>query len=267
MGDRSIKIQQYWDERAQNASLDPSATTDDVFLRELEIKTFIETIIKQKKKNPNILDLGCGDGFTTIRVAKEFKNSRFLGIDFSENMIANANLRLKNEEGHDLKKRVEFKQGDATKILEQFQKATFDIIISSRCLINLVSSKQQYDVLRQISLILKKNGVYISSENFEDGNLELNDLRQKMGLPKIPIRWHNKFFNPKDYLIQTRKYFIDVEIINFTSSYYYATRVIYSKFCQLKKISPDYLHEIHKLSVDLPPFGNFSPIKLVIHKK
>lgn len=267
MTNNIAKIQQYWEERAKGAQLNPNATTDDIFLRELEIRTFIEYIKKLKKRGPSVMDLGCGDGYTTIGVAKKLNGVKFLGIDYSKNMITNANLRLKKENDIKLKKRVEFKTGDATKLIAQFQKETFDIVLSSRCLINLTSSKQQFDTINQISKILKKGGVYLSIENFEDGNKELNDLRKQMGLPEIPVRWHNLFFKPKNYLNQTKNFFKDVEIINFSSSYYYATRIIYSKYCQMKNIAPDYLHEIHKLSIDLPSVGNYSPIKLVIHKK
>jgi ubiquinone/menaquinone biosynthesis C-methylase UbiE len=267
MIDDILKIQQYWEERAQIAKLNPNATTDDIFLRELEIRTFIHALRKQNKEKIYLLDLGCGDGFTTIRIAKEFSNYHFLGLDYSENMISNAKLRLGNENDPKLNDRIEFKIGDATKVNQQFSNGTFDIVISLRCLINISSSKQQYNTIKQISKILKKKGVYMSSENFEDGNEELNKIRVKMGLPIIPIRWHNKFFNLSDYLKQTEELFKNVEILNFSSSYYYATRVIYSKYCQIKNIVPDYNHEIHKLSIDLPPMGNYSPIKFIIHNK
>jgi ubiquinone/menaquinone biosynthesis C-methylase UbiE len=265
MSTKNLEIQQYWEERAKTAQLNPNATTEDVFLRALEIRTFIENIKKLKKKNPYVLDLGCGDGYTTIGVAKAIPGAKFLGVDYSSNMIANANERLKHDNNSLLN--IEFKTGDATKIKEQFSKETFDIVISSRCLINLTSPKQQFDAIKEISKILKKGGVYIGSENFIDGNKELNDTRKKMGLPEIAVRWHNLFFKPKDYLTKTKKFFKSVEIINFSSAYYYATRVIYSKYCQLNGTSPDYQHDIHKLSIDLPIMGNYSPIKLAIHKK
>ncbi|MEP6597369.1 MAG: class I SAM-dependent methyltransferase, partial [Ginsengibacter sp.] len=177
------EIQQYWEKRAKSSKLNPNATTDDVFLRELEIRTFEEAIRELKRKNPYILDLGCGDGFTTLGLAKKLKGNRFLGIDYSENMITNAMKRLKKENDGILKKNIEFRIGDATKLNEQFKKETFDIVLSSRCLINLTSIKQQFDTIAQISRILKKDGVYISIENFEDGNKELNELRKEMELP------------------------------------------------------------------------------------
>jgi len=262
-----MEIQQYWEERAKGAQLNPNATTDDVYLRELEIRTFQKAIKELKKRNLYILDLGCGDGFTTLGLAKKLKAFRFLGIDYSGNMIANAKGRLQKETDAGLKKKLEFKTGDATKLQEQFKNETFDIVISSRCLINLTSAKQQFETIEQISRILKKGGVYISIENFEDGNKELNDLRKQMGLAEIPVRWHNLFFKPKDYLDRCRRIFKKVEIINFSSSYYYATRVIYSKYCQMQNVQPDYNHPIHQLSIDLPSAGNYSPIKLTIHKK
>jgi ubiquinone/menaquinone biosynthesis C-methylase UbiE len=267
MSESVSKIQNYWEKRAQTAQLNPNATTDDVYLRELEIRTFVEYIKKLDYKNISVLDLGCGDGLTTISIAKEFPDAHFLGIDFSLNMIENAKLRLKNTADPNLMKRIKFQVGDATKIEMQFAIETFEIVISSRCLINLTTSKQQYETISKIAKILKNNGVYISSENFEDGNAELNKLRNLIGLPEIPVRWHNRFFNLNEYLEQTNSIFKNVVIINFSSAYYYATRVIYSKYCQINSVEPDYLHDIHKLSIDLPSMGNYSPIKLVIHKK
>ena len=41
-----------------------------------------------------MLDLGCGDGFTTLGVADKVDNVIFLGVDYSDNMIKNANSRL-----------------------------------------------------------------------------------------------------------------------------------------------------------------------------
>lgn len=266
MADNKNKIRKYWDDRAKAANLNPNATTDDVYLRILEIRTFVEAIKKINKKKLKVLDLGCGDGYTTIGIASKILDAEFIGVDYSANMISNANERLLKESAK-IKKRMKFVVADATNIPEYFTKEEFDVVVSSRCLINLKSSKQQYKSIADIAGILKKGGSYISAENFEEGNRELNKLRKQMGLNEIPVRWHNLFFKEKTYLQKTKTLFNKVELYNFSSSYYYATRVIYSKFCQLKNVTPDYHHEIHKLAIDLPAQGNFSPIKLVIHKK
>jgi len=260
------KIKAYWEERANTAQLNTNATTDDVHLRELEIRTFIDTLKKIKKKDLHILDLGCGDGFTTLGIATELKNFTFLGVDYSANMIANASTRLKAS-APSVQKRVTFNVADATRLPQMFKPGSFNVVISSRCLINLTTSKQQFKTIHDISALLKKNGYYISIENFEDGNNELNALRKSLGLSEIAVRWHNLFFNPKEYLKRTRSFFKTVEVNNFSSSYYYATRVIYAKYCEMIHVKPDYNHEIHQLAVHLPPAGNYSPIKLVIHKK
>ena len=263
---KAIEVQQYWDERARAAELNPNATTDDVYLRELEIRTLAASLAALDHKAPRVLDLGCGDGYTTLKVAQQLGSATFVGIDYSESMIGNALRRLEGESA-DVRGRVHFDTGDATRLREKFEPRSFDVVISSRCLINLTSEEAQYAALADIASLLKPNGHYLGVENFEEGQAELSALRARMELPEIPVRWHNLFFREPEYLRRAGELFSRVEIRNFTSAYYYATRVIYSKYCQMKDTKPDYQHEIHRLAIDLPEMGNYSPIKLVTHWK
>lgn len=262
----ATEVQQYWDERARGAELNPNATTDDVYLRELEVRTLAGALSALGHTAPRILDLGCGDGYTTLKVAQQVKSASFVGVDYSDCMIGNALRRLEGESDH-LRSRVEFGTGDATRLREKFQPGTFDVVISSRCLINLTSEEAQFSAVADIANILKPNGHYLAVENFEEGQTELNTLRTGLGLPEIPVRWHNLFFREPEYLRRAGQHFSKVKIRNFTSAYYYATRVIYSKYCQMKGTKPDYQHEIHQLAIDLPEMGNYSPIKLITHWK
>ena len=189
----SEKIQNYWEERAKENYNKDTATTDDIHLRDLEIFTLIVTIRQIKsEKTCSILDLGCGDGRSTLEIASHFPECHFTGLDFSETMvkIANNNLALKNG----LKERVNFIVGDVTKLHEIINDKKFDIIISDRCLINLDSSLNQYKTISDISNHLTSEGHFIAIENFIDGHNTMNDSRIAMGLPEIPIRWHNKYF-------------------------------------------------------------------------
>lgn len=263
---KAIEVQQYWDERARAAELNPNATTDDVYLRELEVRTLAAALDALGHKSPRVLDLGCGDGFTTLKVAQQVKYASFVGIDYSKSMIDNALRRLEGESA-DLRSRLSFDTGDATRLRDKFEPGSFDVVISSRCLINLTTEEAQFAAIADIASLLKPNGHYLGVENFEEGQTALNTLRTGLGLPEIPVRWHNLFFREPDYLRRAGQYFSKVQIRNFTSAYYYATRVIYSKYCQTKGTKPDYQHEIHQLAIDLPEMGDYSPIKLVTHWK
>jgi ubiquinone/menaquinone biosynthesis C-methylase UbiE len=262
----SEKVQNYWEERAKENFNKITATTDDIYLRDLEIFTLIETIHQIKSENINkILDIGCGDGRSTLDIASQFPDCFFTGIDFSETMvkIANKNLNLKNE----LKNRVNFIIGDVTNLDGFIDDMKFDIIISDRCLINLDSSDIQYQAISDISKHLTHNGYFIAIENFIEGHNLMNDSRKAIGLPEIPIRWHNKYFNEEDIIKNSKNFFTQIIIKDFSSSYYFATRIIYSKMCQMRGEVPDYNHEIHQLATKLPWTGKFSPIKLLIMKK
>ena len=71
------------------------------------------------------------------------------------------------------------------------------------------------------------------------------------------------FFDEEVFQAETGKLFDSVAIESFSSSYYLATRVIYSAGCHLIGVEPDYFHPIHQTAGKLPAFGDFSPIKLI----
>jgi ubiquinone/menaquinone biosynthesis C-methylase UbiE len=260
----STDIKEYWNQRAKQAAESPTATTDDIHLRNLEVRTFVESI--QRLNLPDgstVVDVGCGDGFTTLHVAEQLPKLKFAGVDYSEEMITTAHRRLAEMSGR-LHGPVDFRVGDATALEGLFPAGTLDVVLTDRCLINLTSSEAQYDSLRQIYSLLKPGGCHLAIENFTSGHEELNQSRKALGLKEIPVRWHNLFFKEEEFLAKMQALYQKVEIINFSSAYYYATRVIYSKYCQMRGEEPDYQHEIHQLGVHLPPMGTFSPIKLAV---
>ena len=73
--------------RARYDALDASnvyATSRDFNLRELEIG-----FIRDHAKGPDVLDIGCGNGYTLISLARTI-DGNLVGLDFSENMIQGA---------------------------------------------------------------------------------------------------------------------------------------------------------------------------------
>jgi ubiquinone/menaquinone biosynthesis C-methylase UbiE len=264
----SEKIRSYWNDRAKESGGAANATTNDIHLRELEIATTVDTIreLCKDKTDVGVLDVGCGDGFSTLRIAAEIENSTFLGVDYSESMIENAKNNL--EAFPDLKQRVEFSIGDATKIGDACGDRRFDVVLSFRCLINLQNFEDQANAIREIYKCVEPGGYYLAIENFIEGNDALNAARAKFDLPEIAVRWHNLFFTEPDFTkAATDAGFEVVRIRDFSSAYYLATRVVYSAMCKMKGEDPDYDHEIHRLSVNLPETGQFSPIRMAVLRK
>jgi ubiquinone/menaquinone biosynthesis C-methylase UbiE len=255
-------IKEYWDVRAKTAPAG-SRTTNDIFLRKLEASVIgAELGAGQFSAEAAVLDVGCGDGQTLLTLAVQFPALRFHGIDFSQEMISSARDALSTQP-ESVRQRVSFALGDVRNLDAELGDRKFAAILSNRCLINLTSTNEQYGALRQIAGRLAPEGLYLGTENFIGGQNELNRLRNTMKLPEIAVRWHNLFFEEDEFMAKAPKIFQNVELIKFSSAYYYVTRVVYSSLCRLQGQQPDYEHPIHEVAMQLPPFGDFSPIKLI----
>jgi len=256
----SNQIQQYWNDRA---TVDVTPTTNDVYFRQLEIKTAINNLKPLISNSPQTLvDIGCGDGLATIQIAKQFPNLQIIGIDYAPAMIELANQAKIRA---NLDDRVQFQAGNILKL----PKLDADFVLTMRCLINLETVKNQIKALKRIHECLKPGAIALLFENFQAGYSNLNRIRTQIGLPEIPVRWHNLPFSNEffsDAAFYGSNDFNTIQYVPFGSTYYYTTRVIYSKMCQIEGIQPDYQHPIHKLAIDLPntlASENFCPTYLV----
>ena len=262
----STEIRDYWNQRAEENRGEARATTNDIHLRELEIKTFVDTLKELKLPVPaEVLDIGCGDGYSTRRIAAAFPGIHFTGIDFSEKMIELARSQPVPET--DSATRVTFLVGDILDLDPVIGDSLFDVIMTDRCLINLTSFQDQARVLREISNHIHSGGYYIAIENFIEGQEKLNEARRSIDLPEIPVRWHNLFLHEREFVEAAGHYFSEITIEDFSSSYYFATRIIYSALCRKDDKEPDYDHFIHRFAPALPPVGDVSPIKLIVLRK
>jgi len=250
------KIKKYWENRAKDDDSKQS-TTNDVYLREIEARVLSEFLLKLAPKK--IADVGCGDGFTTITSASKLPRSKFSGFDYSESMILNANNNLSKTNLNN----VSFNIGDITSPIN----GSFELIYTTRCLINIPDIDLQYKAIQNIHSSLLKDGYFIMIENFIEGQNNFNELRKAYGLPLIQIREHNLFFN-RDVLIQNIKDIFNIEYeINISSTYYMMSRIIYSKLCADSCSEPDYYNEHHRYASTLPFSGEYGPLRLLLLKK
>lgn len=250
------EIRQYWDQRAGGDS-SVQSTTQDVYLREIEFEAVLGQI--QKCAPGRVADVGCGDGRTTVRLASRVPAANFTGFDYADSMVDNARKIHAQGEGA----RVRFDPLDICDGLKE----SFDLIYTTRCLINLPSWELQMQALHNIHAALPAGGTYVMVENFVEGQNNFNQLRRQYGLNEIPVRVHNNFFE-RSRLMEFAGAGFSVEYeVNISSTYYLMSRVIYARICSDAGVEPDYFDDHHKLAAGLPFCGEFGPVRLVCFRK
>ena len=249
-------IRQYWDDRAAGDS-SAQSTTQDVYLREIEVNVLLERIRKYAPES--VADVGCGDGRTTARLADRFPNVSFSGFDYSSTMIENARSSLPPGKPANI-------QFDHLDICAGM-KGSFGLIYTTRCLINLPTWDLQKIALANIHNSLTVGGLYLMVENFIEGHERFNQVRRDFGLPEIRIREHNFFFR-RDLLLEYIEGSFEVEEeVNISSTYYLMSRVVYSRICADAGRQPDYFDDHHRLAAGHPFAGEFGPVRLVCLKR
>ena len=165
----------------QRYAKDRYATSRDTHARELEIQAIADNI----NTKGTILDIGCGNGYTLISLAKKFRGWTMIGVDFSENLIRGAEY-LVEKEMDELQSRPEFVCADAIQYLKGIKGGSVRYVITERFIQNMPSVKWQKMVIRQIYRILEEGGHYLMCEGSKNGFARLNSLREDVGLTVIP---------------------------------------------------------------------------------
>jgi ubiquinone/menaquinone biosynthesis C-methylase UbiE len=251
-----ITSKKYWDERAITDKTFQS-TTKDYYLRELECRVVTEAIDEHHPST--VIDLGCGDAWTTIKIATSHKNIMFAGYDYSEEMIKNAKHNIAEAGISNLTLQV--------RDVLQPSSVKADLVFTTRCLINLQDWTSQKRAINNIYDLLNKNGIFVFVENFVEGNDNFNRIREEFGLEPIPMRDHNVYFYHKKLLSFVSNKFKVIKDVNISSSYYLVSRIIYSKICQANKVEPNYFDPHHSLATKLPFCGECGPIRMLCLKK
>lgn len=246
------EIKKYWENRAAGDS-SAQSTTQDFYLREIEFNVLSEYV--QKFSPDLVADVGCGDGRTAVRLAGNYPSVSFVGFDYSLSMIENAR-GVHSSAGVP---NIKFGQLDICAGL----RGPFNLIYTTRCLINLPSWDLQKVALKNIHEALTIGGVYLMVENFVEGQANFNQIRKRYDLPEIPIREHNFFFERQRLLDYVDALFVVEEEVNISSTYYLVSRVIYSKICDETGTHPDYFDDHHRFAAGLPFCGEYGPVRLV----
>lgn len=252
------EIKSYWKSQAEKYASSHKASWQDIYMIEKEIEA-ISSFLGDGFK---VLDIGCGNGYSTIRYAKDY-NLCVKGVDYVEELINAAKDNLKNFP-FSVKSKVEFKVAN---ILELFEPENYyDRIITARVFINLNNRENQEKAVHNIRKLIKPNGKALLAEATLGGRERLNALRAECGLSEIPVPSFN-FYIDEDWFVKTAKrYFSKVTVLNHASTYYVGSRVVQPLMLKLKgaDTAPDPLSEINRLFSALPSYGDYGIQKLFI---
>ncbi|MBR0801193.1 methyltransferase domain-containing protein [Bradyrhizobium jicamae] len=222
------------------------ATSRDTNMRELEIEFIINSINAFKTGKPRVVDLGCGNGYTTLRIASEI-DAKVTGIDFAESLIADTPA-LAKELG--VENMPDFQVGDIT--THPIPVGSFDVVVTERVLLNMTSVESQRTMLEKIHSILAPNGLYIMVEGNRDGLSNLNKAREAVGLVAIPDRGHGNVgslkFEEDEFENMIAGKFVTLDTRNF-GTYFLISRIVHPKL--VAPATPGFDHAINRIAREL----------------
>jgi ubiquinone/menaquinone biosynthesis C-methylase UbiE len=260
-------ILEHYRKEAELLGADAASTMRDAVTRGREIAS-VEGILKhlsnQGHSVSSLLDIGCGNGYLLEVLRKALPRTTLTGLEYTPEMIALA--RSRSIDG------VELIQGDVRKL--PMRDHTFDVVVTERCVINVMDRDEQATSFREIARVLKPGGFYICIESFLDALDELNAARDELGLPPNVVPHHNLWFE-KDWFFNVMNPLFehvnthasaDAEIppSNFLSSHYFMSRVVYAAVTKREVI---YNTHFVRFFTYLPPMGNYCPIQLFLLKR
>lgn len=228
---------------------DHTKTAQDVHLRELEIKFALPYV----KSAQNLLDVGCGIGFTT-RKYSECSCDSVIGLDYSENMISVAR-EISSEGQFYANKKNDFVVGSV--LNTSFESSRFDLITSHRCLMALLDWDLQMEAIKELHRVLKPGGKLILFEGTTQGIDKLNTMRKAFDLEVIDPYGSDSLFTLKfdeEILENFLNKFFRLEVKQGFGTYYFLSRVFYP--LHVAPNSPTFLsdyNEIAKLIADKYP--------------
>ncbi len=219
MNSTTQEIRNFWNDRADTFGSNSKATLGDTALRQLEISAMLREL--RTRRPADVLDVGCGNGFSTRHAAHALPRCKFIGVDYSPAMIHNASTESLTN--------VHF---DVADVLDAATLPTgpFDVIYTQRCIQNLPQWPQQIEAINNLRARLRPDGSLLLMECSRDGVEQLNRCRRRFA--RQPIEniepWHNNFLCDQ-HMVDT----FDATVTCFSSTYMFLTKILHPRLSRI----------------------------------
>ncbi len=160
-----------WASRARKYGSGISATASTAWVRSAMLRRLKKIVTPQSR----ILEVGCGNASSLLGPLA--RRCSAYGADLTIEM-----LRLAKDHHPRIRG---FVRSDACHL--PFQQASFDVVYTSRCLVNVLDPNMQRLAIKEIFRIVKPSGLVVLIENFEEPVNRMNAARQhyRTGPPVI----------------------------------------------------------------------------------
>jgi len=166
--------QEHWAGQAQRYGASLSATASTAWVRAGTLRRLRRVV----RPGDRILEVGCGNGNLLGPLAG---GCHAIGVDLTADM-----LQIAREHHSEIRG---FARADATWL--PFRDQSFDLVYTSRCLINILDPAKQADALGEILRVVKPNGTVVLSENFAEFVERLNRVKKRFHAGPIDVDAHN----------------------------------------------------------------------------
>ena len=126
-----------------------------------------ELVLRHIPQQPyaEILDIGCGNGALTLRVAQALPQSHVTGVDYwGKSWDYSLGVCENNARALGVAERVTFRQASAA--LLPFEDASFDLVVSNLCFHEVHDAADKRAPLREALRVLKPGGVFVLQDLF-----------------------------------------------------------------------------------------------------
>lgn len=111
------------------------------------------------------LDIGCGNGPLTIRLAQAFPAAKVIGLDYwGKNWDYSLSVCEENARRCSVADRVTFQQGSAASL--PFADGEFDLVVSNLVFHEVQEIKNKRDLVHEALRILKPGGIFVLQDLF-----------------------------------------------------------------------------------------------------
>ncbi len=133
---------------------------------QVKLQSFILNEIEWDGKGEG-LDIGCGQGSLTIRLAKEYPEASFTGVEYRWQV---ADISERNAELEGVSDRVSFQDVKTITTLP-FEDETFDLVVSHLTFHEVMEIRDRRVLLEEALRVLKEGGVFVFQDIFLNGKV------------------------------------------------------------------------------------------------